>query len=312
MTNQPTGQTEPNSNRSKNWIIAALALALVGSWGYMLMDRKDKQDTITRQQADITTLDAAKLRLQEAFDESLTRLDSLGSFNDSLQTEVSGMKKDIDTKKAEIRKILKDRNAKQADLEKARLLIAELNDKILNLDAEVARLTGENKRLLTDNAQLQQDKEDLERDLNKTKGEKDALANEVDKGSTFVATNIQVQAVDERKSGKERTTARAKRVDKLVVSFDVENRIAKSGPTKIHLIVTGPDGQVVQSEGSAQAFSTKEEEQKTCTAQVDVNYSEGTKQNIQYPIRGSFGQGNYKIEIYQNGYKIGEADRPLK
>ncbi len=312
MTNQPTGQPESNSNKLKNWIIAALALALIGSWVYMLMDQKDKQDTITRQQADITTLDASKLRLQEAFDESLTRLDSLGSFNDSLQGEIGGLKKDIDAKKAEIRKILKDRNAKQADLEKARLLIAELNDRILSLDAEVARLTGENKRLLTDNEQLKEDKNELERDINIIKDEKTALANEVDKGSTFVASNIQVQAVDVRRSGKERTTARAKRVDKLVVSFDVENRIAKSGPTKIHLIVIGPDGQVVKSDGIDQVFETKEEGQKACTAQLDVNYSQGTKQNVQFPISGSFEKGNYKIEIFQNGYRIGQADRPLK
>ncbi|MFM7710645.1 MAG: hypothetical protein ACKO5C_06980, partial [Ferruginibacter sp.] len=141
MTNQ---SMENQPNQSKNWIIAALALALLGSWAYMLMDRKDKQDTIEKQQASITNLDAAKLRLQSAFDESLTRLDSLGNFNESLRTEIGGLKKDIDTKKAEIRKILKDKNAKQADLEKARQLIAELNDRILNLDAEVARLTGEN------------------------------------------------------------------------------------------------------------------------------------------------------------------------
>ena len=172
------------------------------------------------------------------------------------------------------------------------------------------QLTGENKKLSTDNAQIQQEKAQLEQDLGKTKVEKDELATVVDQGSTFVASNIQFQAVDERRSGKERSTANAKRVDKLVVSFDVENRIAKSGPTPITIIVTNPDGQVINA--TETQFETREEGNKTFTAQMEVNYTKGTKQNVQYPVRGSFSAGNYKIEIYQNGYKIGEAERPLK
>lgn len=310
MTTSNPGQNETRTDQQKTRIIWILALALIGTWVYLLIDQQSKKDTIQRQQADITTLDASKVRLQQAFDESLIRLDSLGSFNDSLKQELGGLQQDIVSKKAEIRKILKDRNAKQADLEKARLLIADLNDRILNLDAEVARLTGENKILSTDNAQLQQEKEQLQQDLGKTKTEKDELANVVDQGSTFVASNIQVQAVDERRSGKERSTANAKRVDKLVVSFDVENRIAKSGPTPITIIVTNPDGQVINA--TETQFETREEGNKTFTAQMEVNYTKGTKQNVQYPVRGSFSAGNYKIEIYQNGYKIGEAERPLK
>ncbi|MBM3432125.1 MAG: hypothetical protein FJX92_03860 [Bacteroidetes bacterium] len=311
MVNQLDQSGEHSVSKQKNWIIAILALALVATWTFLLIDQQEKKGTIQQQQADISNLDAAKLRLQEAFDESLTRLDSVGNVSDSLKKKVASLQTDINSKKAEIRRILKDNNAKEADLEKARNLIAELNDRILTLDEEVARLTGENKILRFDNAQLQQDKKELEKDLNRTKGENKNLSATVDKASTFVASNIQVQAVDERKSGKEKTTAKAKRVDKLVVSFDVENRIAQSGPTPIQLIVTGPDGQVITT-GAESIFNTREEGARTFTAQVDVNYTQGTKQNVQYPIRGSFGSGSYRIEIYQNGFKIGEASRPLK
>lgn len=310
MTMSNPGPSDAKTSQQKNRIIWILALALIGTWVYLLIDQQSKKDTIQRQQADITTLDASKVRLQQAFDESLTRLDSLGNFNDSLRQQVSGLQQDIVSKKAEIRKILNDRNAKKADLEKARLLIADLNDRILNLDKEVARLTGENKKLSTDNAQLQQEKSELESDLGKTQVEKEALASIVDQGSTFVASNIEVQAVDERRSGKERSTSNAKRVDKLVVSFDVENRIAKSGPTPITLIVTTPEGQVINA--AENQFETREDGKKSFTAQLEVNYTKGSKQNVQYPVRGSFASGNYKIEIYQNGYKIGEAARPLK
>jgi peptidoglycan hydrolase CwlO-like protein len=117
MTTSNPGQNETRTDQQKTRIIWILALALIGTWIYLLIDQQSKKDTIQRQQADITTLDASKVRLQQAFDESLIRLDSLGSFNDSLKQELGGLQQEIVSKKAEIRKILKDRNVKQADLE---------------------------------------------------------------------------------------------------------------------------------------------------------------------------------------------------
>ncbi|MEY4892585.1 MAG: hypothetical protein RIQ34_1197, partial [Bacteroidota bacterium] len=109
MTTSNPGQNETRTDQQKTRIIWILALALIGTWIYLLIDQQSKKDTIQRQQADITTLDASKVRLQQAFDESLIRLDSLGSFNDSLKQELGGLQQEIVSKKAEIRKILKDR-----------------------------------------------------------------------------------------------------------------------------------------------------------------------------------------------------------
>ncbi len=86
------------------------------------------------------------------------------------------------------------------------------------------------------------EKQVLEQNLTTSTTEKEALAQTVDVGSTFSASNIQITPVNEKKNGKEKTTSTAKRVDKLVVSFDVENRIAKSGPADMYIMVTAPDG----------------------------------------------------------------------
>ena len=48
-----------------------------------------------------------------------------------------------------------------------------------------------------------------------------------------------------RKVVKKKLQHLLKRVDKLVVSFDVENRIAKSGPADMYIMVTAPDGKVI-------------------------------------------------------------------
>jgi hypothetical protein len=44
-----------------------------------------------------------------------------------------------------------------------------------------------------------------------------------------------------------------------------------------------------------------------------MEYEQGTRKALQFPIRQSdFQTGNYKIEIYHNGFKIGESIRSLK
>jgi DNA repair exonuclease SbcCD ATPase subunit len=318
-TNYPSATSQesqaPKRNNSKNVVIGLLAAGLLGSWGYLLWDKNKSGEKITQQQTQITTLDSAKTDIQREFDNALARLDSVTGVNNTLSGENEALKakyqKEIDAKKAEIRKILNDKNASQAQLAKARQMIAELNGKITSLENDVARLTGENQELTANNTQLRQEKSDLETNLSTRTQEKEELEKTVDVASTFSASNIQVVPMKDRKNGKEKLTTKAKRVDKLVVSFDVENRIAKSGAADMYLVVTAPDGKVISDAGSV--LNTRTEGEKTFTARIPVNYEQGTRKSVQFPIsQNDFLVGDYKIEIYHNGFKIGEGVRSLK
>lgn len=318
-TNYPSAINEPQQQPQKNKkntsiLIGLLAAALLGSWGYFLYNKDKEGGKIETQQTQIASLTTEKADLQQDFDNALARLDSVTGANNALAGENSDLKakyqKDIEAKKAEIRRILSDKNASQAQLAKAKTMIAELNDKITGLETEVARLTGENQELTAANNTLKTEKADLETNLATRTTEKQELEKTVDVASTFSASNIQVVPVNERKSGKEKTTTTAKRVDKLVVSFDVENRIAKSGPADMYLIVTAPDGKTI-SDGTV--LNTRTDGDRSYTAKIPVNYEQGKKQSVQFPIKQEdFATGNYKVEIYHNGFKIGEGTRSLK
>jgi septal ring factor EnvC (AmiA/AmiB activator) len=305
-----TQSTPPKRNNNKNIILGLLAAVLLGSWGYFLWDKNKSGDTIEQQQTQIASLDSSKTDLHREFDNALARLDSVTGANNNLEGQLSDRQKDIDAKKAEIRRILNDKNATQAQLTKARNMIADLNSKISSMEAEITKLTGENQELTVANTTLTMEKSNLETNLATSQTEKDALAKTVDVASTFTASNIQIVPINEKKSGKEKSTTTAKKVDKLVVSFDVENRIAVSGPADMYLIVTAPDGKVISS-GSV--LNTRIDGDKSFTAKLPVDYEQGTRKSIQYPIQQEdFSTGNYKIEIYHNGFKIGEGIRSLK
>jgi peptidoglycan hydrolase CwlO-like protein len=316
-TNYPSASpgfqnTTPKRNNSKNIIIAVLAAGLLGSWGFLLYDKNKVEKKDNEQVAQISKLTDEKNNLQESFDASLSRLDSITGANNSLQGEKNVLQKEIEAKKTEIRKILNDKNATQAQLAKAKTMISELNDKITGLEAEVTKLTGENQELTTANTTLKQEKSDVEETLSKTKSAKEDLEKTVDIASTFSASNIQVIPFNEKKSGKEKATTTAKRVDKLLVSFDVQNLIAKSGPADMYLIVTAPDGKVISTEG-ASLLNTRKDGEKAFTAKVPVDYVQGEVKNVQFPIhQDGFQTGDYKVEIYHNGFKIGQGVKSLK
>ena len=313
--NQPQRTTSKTTNRTnKNLIIGILAAGLLGTWGYLLWDKNKSGEQLKLTETQSNTYMSQRDSIKMMYDEAEMRLDSITGANNNLQGEKSALQKDIDARKAEIRRILNDKNATQAQLNKARSLITDLNGKISTLEVEVTRLTGENQVLTVNNTRLSQEKTDLEQNLQTTVEEKDELARTVDVASTFSASNIQITPVNEKNSGKEKSTTTAKKVDKLVVSFDVENRIAKSGPADMYIIVTAPNGSIISdaSLGSG-TLTTRTEGDRPFTTKVSLEYEQGTRKALQFPIRQSdFQTGNYKIEIYHNGFKIGESIRSLK
>ncbi|MCC7401944.1 MAG: hypothetical protein IT214_10725 [Chitinophagaceae bacterium] len=309
VPNQP-----PKKNGSKNIVIGLLAAGLLGTWGYLLYDKNKSSEQIQTFQAQSTSYMTQRDSLKNMYDDAEMRLDSITSSNNNLQGKLTDRQKDIANLKAQIRSILTKKNATEAELAQAKSLIAQLNDKISGLEADVARLTTENQQLTAANTSLTQEKTDLQQNLQTTTAQKQDLEKTVDVGSTFVASNIKITPIDDKKNGKEKTTTKAKKVDKLVVSFDVENRIAKSGPADMYIMVTAPDGKVIgdPSMGSG-TLNTRNDGDKPYTVKVPIQYEQGTQKLVEFPIKQSkFQTGDYKIEIYQNGFKIGEGTRSLR
>ena len=312
-TNYPSATpttTPQRSSNSKNIVIGLLAVALLGSWAYFLMkiNRSDKE-ILSKTEEGVHYM-SQRDSLESLYKFTLDKYDSVTVANNDLSGKLTGKQSEISKLKGEINSILKKKNATASELARAKTLIEELNSQIETLQAENTRLTGENQTLTAEKAQLIVEKDTLTANLNTTQAEKKVLEQTVDVGSTFSASNISITPV-KQKGDKEKETTTAKRVDKLVVSFDVENRIAKSGPADMYILVTAPDGKVIDASGGT--FTTREEGDKTFTSKLTVPYEQGKRQNVQLPLtQDKFQVGDYKIQVYHNGFKIGEGVRTLK
>jgi peptidoglycan hydrolase CwlO-like protein len=316
-TNYPsaTPQNQPQKKDSKNLIIGVLAVAILATWGYFLWDKNKSDQQITQLQKEYISVDSSKNELERTYSAALTRLDSLTGYNNELEGKLTERNSEIKNLRGRIDGLLKKQRLTAQEKKEAEQLIAQLNEKISGLEAEVARLTTENQQLTTDLTSEKDKSTKLTTDLQTTTTAKEELEKKVDIASTLNASNIAITPVNEKSGGKEKVTSTAKRVDKLVISFDVDNRITTSGSTDVYVCITGPDGQpiAVEALGSGK-FMSRDEGEKMFTAKVPVDFETGKKKHVEFAWKqnSSFKTGDYKIEVYHNGFKIGEGVRSLK
>lgn len=296
-------------------MIGLLAAGFLGTWGYLLWNNNKQEQVQTQQQAQISKVSDEKGQLQKNFDDALVRLDSLTGTNNKLQGQLAEGNGQIAKLKGQIRGLLNKQHMSDAEKKKANDLIKELNDKVSSMEQQIAQLTQDNQQLTADKTALTADKEKLTTDLQTTTTAKQDLEKKVDVASTLNASNISVTPMHERKDGKDKETTTARKVNKLVIGFDVSNRIAQTGQTDVYVCITGPDGKPISvpALGSG-TFSTRDEGDKVYTAKVPVDFESGKSKSVQFAWKqnSEFSKGNYKIEIYHNGFKIGEGTRELK
>jgi predicted nucleic acid-binding Zn-ribbon protein len=314
MNNNSTQQKD-----NRKTIYAILIAALVLTWGYILYDKSKAKEALATANTQTTVAVTSRDSIKAELDKAELRSDSITSSNVQLQGALADRNSEILKLKSNVRTILNKKNATDEELKQARVMIKELNGKIDDLFAEVtklksenAELTATNQQLNTDKTQLTTEKKNLETNLNNTQTENKKLADKVDVASTLHASNIGVAAVTVKRNGKEKETSNAKKADMFVIACTLdENRVTPSGTKLLYVCVYNPDGSPSGVEGT---FTTREGDTKPYTNKVEVNYEQGKATPVSFNWKPGehFQTGDYKIEIYNNGFKIGEGKKTLK
>ena len=309
----------PQQKDNRKLIYGILIAALLCTWGYLIYDKSQHKETVTQLQTKISNVDSARNAIQQEFMTVSSKADSLTQNNIQLHGDLADKSAAIQKLKSNIGSILKKKNASESELAQAKQMIGELNGKVDGLFAEIDRLKGENQQLnstnqqlSTEKTQLTADKQNLEQNLSTTKTENKQLEEKVGVASTLHASSIGIAAIKVNSSGKEKETTTAKRANLIRISFNLdENRVTPTGTIDIYVIVTGPDGKVITEGGT---FNAREEGTKSFTSKVTVNYEQGKATPVNFDWRQSekYQEGDYKIEIYNNGFKIGQGIKTLK
>jgi len=319
-SNYPSASPQDNppsapQKDNRTIIYGVLIAALLGTWGYIIWDKSKTKEFTNQLQTQLTVSDSTKNAIQTEYNSALQRLDELTSMNSSLDSLVKTKNSEVEGLKSRIQALLKKQNKTAADLAEAKHLITELNSKITGFVREVEVLRGENLQLKNEKQELITQKESLQKEYDETQEQKKKVEEKLDVASTLNASNINIVSIDERKNGKEREKEKAKRVDKIRVTFDVFNRVGDEGTKDVYVVITDPTGQVISNEalGSGR-FTTRDEGEKVFTKKASVNFAAGKSAPVvvEWKPGTKFASGAYKISIYNNGFKIGEGSRTLK
>ena len=296
---------ESSSNSSKI-IIGILVVALIGSWIYF---NNSKTEIINTYDNKVAVIDSAKSKIQSEFIAVSAKADSLTQQNTQLQGDLLDKSNQIQKLKSNIGNILRKEDATNKELAEAKTLIDELNGKVTGLFADLSKAQAENKELTTKNQDLTNTNTTLNSNLTATQKEKERLQ---DIGSTLHASSFNIQSLRIREDGTEKKTNNTRRANTLRLSFQIDkNKITPSGTQELYVCITGPDGKAFSEGGK---INTREDGTRDFANKISVQYEQNKELGVSYDIKQSnqLAEGDYKIEVYHNGFKIGNGKTSLK
>ncbi len=311
----PVPQPEPERNpgqtyaskRNNTWIYLVIIAVLLGTNIYLFLNRNTLTERTMIAETETAIADSARLAVENDYKAALARLDDLVSKNTALNNEISDKDGEIERMKKELRSIMAKRNATAEDLRRARVLIGELNTKARTYEERIAELEGENLTLSEANTSLSR--------------ERDSIVSETATikrlGSVLHASNIRMLPIDVRRSGKEKETGKAKRVDVFRIYFDInENRLAEDGDKELYLRISGPDGKLLSNAAYGSGITTDADGNTlnyTLLKEVSLVKGRPVKDvTVDWRQESDYQKGSYNIGIYNEGYLIGTGNVVLK
>lgn len=303
---------------SKSLLLILLSTGLICTWAYHLYDKTMYSKRRTEVYIKDSTAVAEGIRdsLQKIYTVTIndldTRLDSSRLNSDSLQTElgdklikIRGLQKDINS-------ILGKKGVTDAELRIARGKITELQDVIAQLRQQNGSMEEEQKRLSLVMEQMNGDIKGLQQNMKRLGDENKELTDKINLASIFVASELRLSAVD-IKSTKEEETGSMKKAEKFIISFLVQNNVNQYNNAEVFVVVTAPDGEVLQNPvWESRTMDTKNEGKKEYTLKIRFDYEKGEAKRHVFSINpDKIIKGNYTMQVYHNGYVIGQANKSL-
>ncbi len=292
---------------------------MVGTWVYHLYDKTQ----YSRQKKEVYIKDSTAVAqdvqdsLQKMY--SLT-IHDLGARLDSGKNTEGKLKNELSTKLAEIYKlrsdvaaILRKNNIKKEDLDLARKKIIELQQLVAELQNRNNSIEEEKKQIagMLDNVNNQV--KDLESSNRQLGQENKVLTEKVSMASTFFASELKFSPITV-KNDREEETSQVKKTTKLVISFAVQNNIAGYDKAEVYIVITQPDGSILTNDvwESSSSLATHNEGIKRYTRIIRFDYQKGETKRLIFSLNADeYQKGTYNLQLYHNGYMIGQTSKTL-
>ncbi len=305
-------------NTSRNYLFIALGLMvalnvlLLYLWFQERQTNKTQEVTIAARTEEVL---ATKMKLDSIsvqLDAKIIEIRKLGGSVDSLVK----IKAQLEVDKRE----LKNMNA--FSLRKYEQKIKSYDLMLLQKDQDIARLkkengvlTEQNQSLVAENSTLKTERQSLSDSVSTYSSLNRDLSEKVTRASALRAENITIDALNSRGKEREGGTYKAKRIDKLKVTFRLgDNPLAQTNDKTIYLRLLDPTGAVISDMATGSGEFMVGGKGMIYTASQQINFT-NTRQEVSLVYgRGPqrFNTGRHVVELYCEGFKIGDGEFEVK
>jgi len=283
----------------KNILIGVLALLLVASIAgnvFQFFNTKEivHEKEVTKLVVDSLTI--RKDRLEAEYNASIATLEQYKGENAQMDSLLQEAYAKIDDQKRKINKLI----GENQDYQILQQRMAEMKETVEIYRKEIERLQAENNQLRSENTEL------LVK-VDQTNTENKDLKGKVDVASRLKVTSMSLKGLSVTNGGKEKPTDKASKTERISITYTLdENPLVETGSHTIYFRIVNPEGFILADAGqSVRKFKSEKGDDVAYSRSVTINY-DGSKvtKTITWD-QDAFNAGQYKVEVYIDGYFAG-------
>ncbi|MFA7471344.1 MAG: hypothetical protein WCY86_00435 [Spirosomataceae bacterium] len=293
-------------NNNKGLVIALVVMTLLaGVFAYLYYQQRNlsaqlRDDLGTR----ITELAATEVKLDSISKELDAKIREIEGLGGDLE-ELTKMKNQLEADRLALRRGNTNLTNKIREYE---IFLRQKDEEIVHLREENQQLLSERDELVTITETLRREKQTVEDSLTGALAKTEVLEGKVHLASALKARDIKIFAISPKGKVRDGERARARRIDKIRVDFMLEkNPLAEQNTKLIYLRILDPNGATISDTSTGSGTFLFEGETHPYTFTKEVNYN-NTNQDVSiiYDRTGDFNPGTYTVQLYCEGFLIGE------
>lgn len=307
----------PQRSKTNGALLAALIImtGLAGVSSYLYFDQKKESEnqevTISERVEELSTTRTKLDSISTALDAKIAEVQKLGGD----VTELEKVKAQLEQDKASLRRGNRVSIAKyEAKIKQYEAFLVEKDTLISNLQRENVTLASNVKVLDDENTGLKTQRQVLRDSVTTYASQNQELSTKVTRASALRAQNVKVFAVNARGKVKEDDSYKAKKLDKIKLTYTLlDNPLTREEPKEVYVRVLDPTGAVVSDMANGSGTFSVDGNETIYTTKQTVSYT-NNNQNVEllYSRGIPYKPGKYTVELYSEGFRIGAGEFAIR